>query len=179
LRGQHNKENIAAAVAVAKIVNIQSSIINETVANFKGLEHRLEEVATVNGVTYFEDSFSTTPETTIAAIKSFTEPLILIAGGSDKGSDFTELGKVISESPNIKAVILIGLMAERIEKAIVNRDIKIIKDIKDMKDIVFTASRLATTGDVVLLSPACASFDMFKNYKDRGNQFKEQVLLLK
>lgn len=105
--------------------------------------------------------------------------MILIAGGSDKGSDFTELGKVISESPNIKAVILIGLMAERIEKAIVNRDIKIIKDIKDMKDIVFTASRLATTGDVVLLSPACASFDMFKNYKDRGNQFKEQVLLLK
>jgi UDP-N-acetylmuramoylalanine--D-glutamate ligase len=175
LRGQHNKENIAAAVAVAKIVNIQSSIINETVANFKGLEHRLEEVATVNGVTYFEDSFSTTPETTIAAIKSFTEPLILIAGGSDKGSDFTELGKVISESPNIKAVILIGLMAERIEKAIVNRHLRILRDLSNMSEIVKKAGEIATAGNVVLLSPACASFDMFKNYKDRGNQFKDAV----
>lgn len=175
LRGDHNRENMAAAAAVSKIIGIQYSVIGEVAKNFKGLEHRLEEVATVNGVTYFEDSFSTTPETTIAAIKSFTEPLILIAGGSDKGSDFTELGKVISESPNIKAVILIGLMAERIDKSIINRHLNIVRNLSNMKDIVESASQLATSGDVVLLSPACASFDMFKNYKDRGEQFKASV----
>ena len=104
LRGEHNWENVAAAVAVAKIFGIQYSVFGEVIKNFKGLEHRLEEVATVDGVAYFDDSFSTTPETTIAAVKAFTEPLILIAGGSEKGSDFTELGKVISEVKNIKAM---------------------------------------------------------------------------
>ena len=109
LRGGHNRENVAAAAAVAKIFGIQYSVFGEVIKNFKGLEHRLEEAATVDGVTYFDDSFSTTPETTIAAIKAFTEPLILIAGGSEKGSDFTELGKVISEAKNIKAVRIIFL----------------------------------------------------------------------
>jgi len=173
LRGEHNRENIAAAIAVAKIIKIQESIINNVIMNFKGLEHRLEEVATVNGVTYFDDSFSTTPETTIAAIKSFSEQLILIVGGSDKGSDFTQMGKVISEAKNIKAVILIGLMADKIESVVTNK--KIIMNLKNMSEIVNAAKEIAKPGDVVLLSPACASFDMFKNYKDRGNQFKKVV----
>lgn len=175
LRGEHNRENVAAATAVARIFKVQGSIISKVVGEFKGLEHRLEEVATIDGVTYFDDSFSTTPETTIAAIKAFTEPLILIAGGSEKGSDFTNLGKVISETKNIKAVILIGHMADRIDKAILNRNLSIIRNISNLKDVVRTASGLASSGDVVLLSPACASFDMFKNYKERGNQFKEEV----
>lgn len=178
LRGDHNRENMAAAAAVAKILDIRNEIIEEIAREFKGLEHRLEEVATINGVTYFEDSFSTTPETTIAAIKSFTEPLILIAGGSEKGSDFTELGKVVGESKNVKAVILIGLMADRIDKAITNRDLKIIRNLSNMESIVKTASEIAQSGDVVLLSPAAASFDMFKNYKERGEQFKKEVLSL-
>lgn len=175
LRGDHNRENMAAAAAVAQLIGVSIQEIEEVAKEFKGLEHRLEEVATVRGVTYFEDSFSTTPETTIAAIKSFTEPLILIAGGSEKGSDFTELGKVISESKNIKAVILIGLMAERIDNSIVNRHLSIIRNLSNMEAIVKKASDIATSGDVVLLSPAAASFDMFKNYKDRGEQFKASV----
>jgi len=175
LRGGHNRENVAAAAAVAKIFGIQYSVFGEVIKNFKGLEHRLEEAATVDGVTYFDDSFSTTPETTIAAIKAFTEPLILIAGGSEKGSDFTELGKVISEAKNIKAVILIGLMAERIKEKISNEEIKILRGAKNMAEILEQVKSVAESGDVVVLSPAAASFDMFANYKDRGDQFKEAV----
>ncbi len=175
LRGDHNRENMAAAAAVAQILDIRSQIVEEVARDFKGLEHRLEEVATVGGVTYFDDSFSTVPETTIAAIKAFSEPMILIAGGSEKGSDFTELGKVISASCNLKAVILIGLMADRIDKAILNRHLRIIRNLSNLNDVVRTASNLAESGDVVVLSPACASFDMFKSYKDRGDQFKACV----
>jgi UDP-N-acetylmuramoylalanine--D-glutamate ligase len=177
LRGQHNKENIAAAIAVSKIIGIEESVFLKVVSDFKGLEHRLEEVARVNGVTYFDDSFSTTPETTIAAIKSFAEPMILIAGGSEKGSDFNELGRVIAESSNIKAVILIGEMATRIEEAIANNIglVKLIRGCKSMQEIVAAASNAASPGDVVVLSPACASFDMFKNYKERGDEFKKEV----
>jgi len=177
LRGQHNKENIAAAIAVSKIIGIEESVFLKVVSDFKGLEHRLEEVARVNGVTYFDDSFSTTPETTIAAIKSFAEPMILIAGGSEKGSDFNELGRVIAESSNIKAVILIGEMAIRIEEAIANNIglVKLIRGCKSMQKIVAAASNAASPGDVVVLSPACASFDMFKNYKERGDEFKKEV----
>lgn len=175
LRGNHNRENMAAAAAVAAIINVQYSIINEIAKEFKGLEHRLEEVATVNGVTYFDDSFSTVPETTIAAIKAFSEPMILIAGGSEKGSDFGELGKVISASGNLKAIILIGQMAERIEKAIINNQVSIIKGLTNMPEIVKKASELAQGGDVVVMSPGAASFDMFKSYKDRGDQFKACV----
>ncbi len=175
LRGEHNRENVAAAVAVAKIFDIQYSIFGEVIKNFKGLEHRLEEVVTVGGVTYFDDSFSTTPETTIAAIQSFTEPLILICGGSEKGSDFTQMGKVISESRNVKTVILIGLMAERIKEKISNEEIKILRGAKNMAEIMEQVKSAAESGDVVVLSPAAASFDMFKNYKERGNQFKEAV----
>jgi len=145
------------------------------VSDFKGLVHRLEEVAKVKGVSYFDDSFSTTPETTIAAINAFSEPVILIAGGSEKGSDFSELGRVISETKNIKAIILIGLMADRIEKSIENKKIKILKGAKNMREIFEMVKREAAEGDVVLLSPACASFDMFKNYKERGEEFKGEV----
>ncbi|MEK7565601.1 MAG: UDP-N-acetylmuramoyl-L-alanine--D-glutamate ligase [Patescibacteria group bacterium] len=170
LRGVHNKENIAAAVAVAKIIGVPYKKI---VADFKSLEHRLEEVATVDGVTYYNDSFSTTPETAIAAIKSFSEPIILIVGGSSKNSDFSKLGRVISETPNVKVVISIGIEGPKIEKFIRNK--KIIKGGDSMDKIINLAYNNAVSGDVVLLSPACASFGMFENYKDRGEQFKMQV----
>lgn len=176
LRGEHNRENMAAALAVADILKIDKQLSHKVVGEFKGLEHRLEEVATVDGITYFDDSFSTTPETTMAAIKAFTEPLILIAGGSEKGSDFTQMGKIISGAKNIKAVILIGLMAGRIEKSIENKNIKIIRGAKNMPEVVEMARKEAVPGDVVVLSPAAASFDMFENYKERGEQFKREVL---
>lgn len=180
LRGEHNLENIAAAAAVAKMVGVSDGIIKKVVIGFKGLTHRLEEVATVDGVTYYDDSFSTTPETTIAAIKAFSEPLILIAGGSEKGSDFTQLGQTIAQAKNLKAVVLIGLMAKRIKEAIVKArgKTKLLDGAKNMSQIIDQARSEAEAGDIVLLSPAAASFDMFKNYKDRGDQFKDQVTAL-
>lgn len=183
LRGWHNLENILAAGLTARLAGAAVDAISNVITNFKGLEHRLEEVRTVNGVTYFNDSFSTTPETTIAAVKSFAEPTILIAGGSEKGSDFTELGKTIVQQKNLKAVILIGLMAGRIKNAIEEAGkpeyLQIIEGAQNMSEIVKIASKLASEGGVVVLSPGAASFDMFKNYKNRGELFKAEVLKLK
>jgi UDP-N-acetylmuramoylalanine--D-glutamate ligase len=177
LRGEHNRENVVAAAAAARLVGVSEDVIHQVIREFRGLEHRLEEVATVGGVTYFDDSIATTPETTIAALKAFTEPTVLIAGGSEKGSDFTELGKVISKKGSIRAVILIGLMAGRIQESIEKAEgqVKIVRGLATMPEIVRKARKLAKTGDVVLLSPGAASFDMFKNYKDRGDQFKAEV----
>jgi UDP-N-acetylmuramoylalanine--D-glutamate ligase len=137
----------------------------------------LELVKEINGVKYYDDSFSTTPETAIAAIKSFKNPEILILGGSSKNSDFSEMCRVIKNSENIKAIIGIGKEWEKIKKQleIVGSKIVALEGAYDMKTIVAAAKKIAASGDVVLLSPACASFDMFKNYKDRGNQFKKEV----
>ncbi|MFH0943392.1 MAG: UDP-N-acetylmuramoyl-L-alanine--D-glutamate ligase [Candidatus Beckwithbacteria bacterium] len=175
LRGEHNLENIAAAIAVGKLVGVNNKIIMPAVYSFKGLEHRLELVREVKGVKYYNDSFSTTPETAIAAIKSFKEPEILILGGSDKGSDYTKLGQTISSRRNLKAIILIGKMGPVIRRSIHNFSGQIIFNGKTMIQIIKQAKLLAKSGDVVVLSPACASFDMFLNYKDRGNQFKAYV----
>lgn len=181
LRGKHNWENIVAAAKVAELVGISKDVIWETVKNFRGLEHRLEEVGTFRGITFYNDSFSTTPETAIAAVKSFTQPIILILGGSSKNSDFSALTKTILEAKNIKQVILIGQEGPKILGKI--REIGGIGEIGGIKllkkttmaKIVNLAYNQASSGDVVLLSPACASFDMFKNYKDRGEQFKQAV----
>jgi len=175
LRGVHNLENITASMVAASLAGVNLSSIRKTVLSFRGLEHRLELVKEAERVEYFNDSFSTIPETTIAAIRSFKEPIILIAGGSEKGADYTELGKEIAKS-TVRTLILIGEMAERIEEAVMKSSkLRIIKGLKNMKDIVKIAKKEAKPGDIVLLSPACASFDMFKNYKDRGEQFKYWV----
>lgn len=177
LPGKHNLENAAAASMVAVISGVDIPTIKHVLKTFKGLPHRIEHVATVRGVSYYDDSFSTTPETAIAAIESFSEPKILILGGSSKNSDFTELGEVISNSDSIKAIIGIGEEWSLINAEIKNQKskIKIIEGCKNMEEVIKTASEIAEVGDVVLLSPACASFDMFKNYKDRGEKFKEEV----
>lgn len=184
LPGKHNWENVCAAIMAATLMGVSKANIVQVLKTFKGLEHRLELVATVKGVRYYDDSFSTTPETAIAAIEAFGEPEILILGGSSKGSDFSELGRVIQKSKNIRAIIGVGVEWENIKEEILNRvqdDKKVfmIEGAKDMSQIVLAASKIAQPGDVVLLSPACASFDMFKNYKERGEQFEEEVLLLR
>lgn len=181
LPGAHNLENICAAVVSASLCGISKENIAEVLRTFKGLEHRLELVDTVHGVKYYDDSFSTTPETAIAAMQAFPDPKILILGGSSKNSDFTELGHVIRDSENIKAIIGIGEEWERIKSKILNLKSKIIliEGAKDMETIVEAVSKIAETGDIVLLSPACASFGMFKNYKDRGEKFKSEVLKLR
>ena len=205
LPGKHNWENICAAVMAAKIAKVSKQNIVKVLKSFKSLKHRLELVAIVSGVKYYDDSFSTTPETAEAAIETFLEPEILILGGSSKGSDFTHLGKIISEKQNIKAIIGIGAEWPKIKSKIKNEKLKIIdkekhlgwcqaerkrshdssevdekkivtiEGCKNMKEIAQAAFDAAQFGDIVLLSPACASFDMFKNYKDRGEQFKKEV----
>lgn len=176
IRGEHNWENVASAVTVGKILGVSLEKIRKAVFSFKGLEHRLELVAKIKGVSFYNDSFSTTPETTIAAVKSFNQPLILILGGSDKGSDYRQMAKEIVSS-TVKTVVLIGQMAPKIKKELLVAGFKgkIIFRPKTMKEIVEKSFAEAKKGDVVLLSPACASFDMFKNYKDRGWQFKSNV----
>jgi UDP-N-acetylmuramoylalanine--D-glutamate ligase len=176
LKGSHNLENIKAAVAVAKVLGIDESVINQSVYNFKGLAHRLEFGAEKKGIKFYNDSFSTTPETAIAAIKAFTEPEIVILGGSSKNSDFTDLAATIIGAKNIKTLILIGREAGRIEQSLDGKFTgQILRGAKNMAEIFAQIKSTATAGDIVLLSPACASFGMFKNYKDRGQQFKQFV----
>jgi UDP-N-acetylmuramoylalanine--D-glutamate ligase len=177
LPGRHNWENICAATMAATLAGISKKSIIQVLRTFKGLEHRLELVKEVKGVRYYDDSFSTTPETAIAAIEAFESPEILILGGSSKSSDFTELGKVICERKNIKAIIGIGTEWPRIKKSIAYGvlSIEYIEGCQTMQEVVEKASVMAEPGDVVLLSPACASFGMFKNYKERGEQFKAAV----
>ena len=179
LPGEHNLENACAASMAAFLSGVTKANIAQVLKTFKGLEHRLELVTEINGVKYYDDSFSTTPETAIAAIKAFENPEILILGGSTKKSDFKELGETILNAKNIKAIIGVGEEWLRIKFLIPNFAGKIIEDCKNMKQIVRTAAEIAEEGDVVLLTPACASFDMFKNYKERGEMFKEEVGKLK
>jgi len=174
LRGRHNLENITAASLAASVVGVPAEVISKVVKNFCGLEHRLELVREVNSVHYYDDSFSTVPETAIAALDSFLEPIILIAGGSSKNSDYTELGKKIADS-RLRTLILIGETAAEIKEAIGSVDFPIVEGLTNMEQIVASAREAAKAGDVVLLSPACASRDMFANYKDRGDQFKAAV----
>lgn len=181
LRGKHNWENAMASTVAAICAGATMRSVVPVLKTFKGLEHRIEFVDTVRGVRYFDDSFSTTPETAIAAIESFDEPKILILGGSSKNSDFTQLGQIISDSKSIKTIIGIGQEWPRIRSKIndLGSKIKIIEGCSDMREIVGKCAEIGDIGDIVLLSPACASFDMFSSYKDRGEQFKHQILALK
>lgn len=182
LVGKHNLQNILAASSVAKILRIENDTIKKVLATFKGLKHRLELIAEIDGTAYYNDSFSTTPETTIAAIEAFSRPKILILGGSTKHSSFEELAKTIVNNTTIKTLILIGHEAKRIKNALSNEGSfhgKIREGAQSMHDIISQAKEQTTAGDVVILSPACASFDMFKNYIDRGEQFAQEVLNLK
>lgn len=176
LPGPHNLENVCAATMAAKVLDVPNATIKETLKEFRGLPHRLELVGEAEGVRYFNDSFSTTPESAIAAIRAFTAPKIIILGGSSKGSDFAELGTLIARDPSVKCVIGIGVEWEKIKQAILDGKghiPKFIEGCTSMPQIVLSAREAARPGEVVILSPACASFGMFKNYKDRGSQFKE------
>ncbi len=179
LLGRHNLENIAAASLAALAAGVSLNAVRQQAASFPGLEHRLQVVGTKGGVLYINDSFSTTPETTIAAINAFTRPIVLIAGGSEKGADFTQMGKEITDK-RVKAVIAVGQMTGRIVDALKRAGYAgtCITGPTTMHEMVARATALAKAGDVVLLSPACASFGLFPNYKERGKQFIYEVSLL-
>lgn len=179
LVGEHNKENVAAAVAVANILKIKDEIIRRAVSKFRGLEYRIEFVAEKGGAKYYNDTFATTPEAAITAIKSFDDPIILLAGGADKGSSFKEMAKLIIKK--VKHLILFtGLGSDRLwqelHRAGFNRE-EISR--ADSMGAAFKAIRKrAKAGDIVLLSTGCASFGSFRNYKERGRLFNEEVAKL-
>ncbi len=173
LKGEHNLENACAAIAAARLAGAELKPIQDACANFTGLEHRLQLVAQKKGLKFYNDSFSTAPETAIAAIKAFSEPLILILGGSSKNSDFRPLAREITAQTNIKAIILIGQESPRLKNLLKSFSGKLLEGPKSMKEIFAQIKSVAQKGDTVLLSPACASFGMFKNYKDRGEQFTQ------
>jgi len=180
LLGRHNLENVCAAISAAwEIIDKRPEIVKKVVKEFKGLEHRLEFVRELAGVKYYNDSFSTTPETAIAAIKAFPDnPKIVILGGHDKGAAFEDLAKQVT-SGGVKHAIVIGDTALKIEESLHERGFNsITTGLKTMPEMVKAAQTHAEAGDVVLLSPACASFGLFKDYKDRGNQFKQVVQAL-
>ena len=176
LRGRHNWSNVAAAVAGALAFGAPATHFAEAIRSFAGLPHRLEYVAERDGVAYYNDSLATTVDATCAALRAFGEPLLLIAGGASKGADFSALGTAIVEA-NVRVVLLIGQEAPRIAAAIQRAGAgEIVHCCRDLPQALDTARHLAQTGDVVLLSPACASFDQFSSYAERGDLFKRLVI---
>lgn len=177
LRGIHNYENICAALAVTSSIADITTQIN-TIKNFKGVEHRLEFVKEINGAKYYNDSIGTSPASTIAGLNAFDENIILLAGGSDKGLDYKEVGEAIARK--VETLILCGPTSEKIEMATrealkeTNRNIEFCYT-NNLEESVSIAHAKAKKGDIVLLSPASASFDAFKNFAERGNKFKEFV----
>jgi len=178
LLGRHNLQNVCAAITAVWSITQDIEAINFVLTTFTGLEHRLELVRTINDVRYYDDSFGTTPDTAIVAIESFNNPLVIILGGSDKGSDFSKLAKMIQLS-NVKKVVLIGDTAPKIQAALDKIGYQdYVSGGNTMHDIVTQTRTLASPGDTVLLSTGCASFGLFANYKDRGDQFKHEVQAL-
>jgi UDP-N-acetylmuramoylalanine--D-glutamate ligase len=178
LPGRHNLQNICAALTAFWQVAQDAEAARKVIKTFAGMEHRLELVREVNGVKYYDDSFGTTPETAIVAIEAFKQPKIVILGGSDKGSSYSELAKTIKNT-NVKKVILIGKMGNKIRSELEKVGFSEYEmGGVTMNQIVMQAQKFADSGDIVLLSTGCASFDMFKNYKDRADKFVKAVKLL-
>jgi UDP-N-acetylmuramoylalanine--D-glutamate ligase len=171
IKGVHNLENAMAASAMALLADCPAEAVKESLKEFPGLEHRLEFVREKNGVMYFNDSKGTNIGAVIKSLESFQKPIVMIAGGRDKAGDFSLLRHLVKE--RVKAIVLIGEAAEKIRKAL--GDLVETVMAKDLKEAVEMSRSMAIKGDVVLLSPACASFDMFVNFEDRGRQFKKIV----
>ncbi|MBO9684342.1 MAG: UDP-N-acetylmuramoyl-L-alanine--D-glutamate ligase [Flavisolibacter sp.] len=172
LKGKHNQYNTMAASVAGATMDIRKEKIREAVETFENLEHRMEMVAAVRGVDFINDSKATNVNSTWFALESMTKPTVLILGGIDKGNDYSLLEELVQEK--VKAIVCMGIDNSKIHAAFEGK-ISTIVDTASAEEAVDFAYRLATVGDVVLLSPACASFDLFKNYEDRGKQFKEAV----
>lgn len=177
LPGPHNLENCMAAIAMAYVCEIGLEILRHVLKTFKAVEHRLEYVRTLHDIMFVNDSKGTNPDSTIKAIQSYDNPVILIAGGYNKDSDYNELLEIGKK--NIKALVLMGETAPLIEECAKLKDYKTIIRVNNMKEAVEASYNLARKGDVVLLSPACASWDMYKSFEVRGIDFKDNVNSLK
>ena len=173
LRGGHNIENVLAACGIAFLAGVKLADMVQTIHDFTGVEHRIEMVTMVNDVAYYNDSKATNPESSIKALESFTSHVILIAGGRDKNTDLKNFMKLVKEK--VDYLILIGEAQERFRIVATEYGVKNIHDADSLADAVKLAHHLAKSPQVVLLSPACASYDMFNNYEERGNIFKKLV----
>lgn len=173
LRGGHNIENVLAACGVAFFAGVSLSAMVKTLINFTGVEHRIEMVSTINGVTYYNDSKATNPESSIKALEAFDKNIILIAGGRDKNTDLTVFMQLIKEK--VDHLILLGEAKERFEVAAIAQGVNQIHSVTSLAAAVQLAQQIAKKPQVVLLSPACASYDMFASYEERGKLFKKLV----
>ena len=171
--GTHNLENALAAVAISYFAGIEPAVIQSALKAFAGVEHRIEPCGEIDGIKYINDSKGTNPDAVIKAIQAMKSDIVLIAGGYDKGADYTEFVEAFGDK--VKHVVLMGKTAVKIKNACqkIGFDNTII--VKDMEDCVREATRLAVAGNTVLLSPACASWDMYNSFEERGRHFKECV----
>lgn len=172
--GPYNLENALAATAVAVLLKISPRIIARTLQEFKGVEHRMELTEIINDIKFINDSKATNVDSVLCALNSFSAPIILVAGGKDKGCDYRRLTPLLNEK--VRGIVLLGEAAERIEKV---SGFKPCYRTSSLEEAVLTAYQIASVGDTVLFSPACSSFDMFKNYEERGRMFKEIVRRLR
>jgi UDP-N-acetylmuramoylalanine--D-glutamate ligase len=172
LEGKHNLKNAMAATSVAKILQIRKETIRESLSNFQGVEHRLEKVLKIQNVQYINDSKATNVNSVFFALDSMNTPTVWIVGGVDKGNDYHELMSLVREK--VKAIVCLGVDNKKIIDAFGNV-VDIMVEVTSMNEAVRMAQRLSEKGDTVLLSPACASFDLFESYEDRGRQFKQAV----
>jgi len=172
LQGKHNVYNSMAAALAGQVMNIRNEVIRESLISFKGVEHRLEQVGSIRGVLYINDSKATNVNAAWYALESMKPPVVWIAGGVDKGNDYSKLFALVKEK--VKALICLGVNNEKLYMNFADK-IPFITEAKSAAEAVKMAYHLAQSGDTVLLSPACASFDLFANYEDRGKQFKEAI----
>jgi UDP-N-acetylmuramoylalanine--D-glutamate ligase len=172
LKGKHNQYNTMAASIAASTLGIRKEKIREAVSNFHNLEHRMEFVATVKGVDFINDSKATNVNSTWYALESMQKPTVLILGGVDKGNDYELIADLVKDK--VKAIVCMGTDNEKLLSFFKGKVANIV-EVDSASKAVQSAFSLADKNDVVLLSPACASFDLFKNYEDRGRQFKEAV----
>ncbi|MBQ7221959.1 MAG: UDP-N-acetylmuramoyl-L-alanine--D-glutamate ligase, partial [Bacteroidales bacterium] len=172
LQGKHNIYNSMAAAITAKVVNIDNEVIRNSLMNFEGVEHRMEKVLSVGGVLYINDSKATNVNSTWYALDCMRTKVVLILGGTDKGNDYSPIYDLVREK--VRAIVCLGVDNKKIHDSFSDK-VDTIVDTLSAEEAVRCASKLAKDGDTVLLSPCCASFDLFKNYEDRGAQFKAAV----
>lgn len=177
LPGGHNLENSMAAIGIALAMGVDIDVLVGVLKTFKAVEHRLEYVDTIKGVKYVNDSKGTNPDSTIKAVQSYKDPIILIAGGYDKGSDFNELFEIAKNY--VKSVVILGQTGDLIEETAKKHGLSDLYRVESLKEAVYKSAEIANQNDVVLLSPACASWGMYNNYEERGREFKNLVNQLK
>ena len=175
LKGKHNTQNALAAGIAARLVEIRTDVLRESLQDFVNVEHRMEFVAKVNGIEFINDSKATNINAAWFALESMDKPTVWIVGGIDKGNDYSELKELVAQK--VKAIVCLGLDNQKIIAAFGDQ-VEVLVEAKSAHEAVAFAYQLATKDETVLLSPACASFDLFSSYEDRGQQFKQAVRML-